>query len=46
MKLFETPTIDIEKLNVADVIATSCPTDDGCDGYDPNGCGAFECPFD
>ena len=45
MKMFETPTIDVEKLNIADVIATSivnCDTD--CPGQ--QACDAFDCPFD
>ena len=41
MKLFETPVIEIEKLNIADVIATSCPDD----GFDcPEDCPTFVCP--
>ena len=27
MKKFETPAMEIEKLNVMDVVATSCPED-------------------
>lgn len=43
MKLFETPTIDVEKLYIADVIATSaCDVD--CDGYVP--CNVNLCPED
>ena len=41
MKTFNTPSIEIVKLNVADVIATS---GDVCDGYDP--CDNFVCPLD
>lgn len=40
MKLFETPTIEIEKLDIADVIATST----GCDGYEE--CETNLCPRD
>lgn len=43
MKLFENPTIDVEKLNIADIIATSaCDVD--CDGYEP--CDTYLCPLD
>lgn len=41
MKLFETPTIEIEKLNITDVITTS---DMGCDGYEV--CETNLCPRD
>ena len=45
MKLFETPSIEIEKLSIVDVIATSGDT---CDINCPNQdeCNAFDCPFD
>lgn len=43
MKLFETPTIDVEKLYIADVIATSyCDSD--CSEYDE--CETHVCPLD
>ena len=43
MKTFNAPAIDIEKLNVADVIATST-CDEDCDGYEP--CDSYACPMD
>ena len=39
MKMFETPSIEIEKLYIADVIATS-----GCDEFEP--CPTHVCPLD
>ena len=42
MKLFENPTIDVEKLNVTDIIATSCPMD--CPGNEE--CETLVCPID
>lgn len=38
MKKFEIPTLEIEKLDVADVITAS--------GDDVNTCGSNACPFD
>ena len=41
MKKFETPAIELEKLDLMDVIATSPdPTTCWCDGYNE------ECPFE
>ena len=40
MKTFNTPVIEIEKLNIADVIATS----GGCGEFEE--CPTFVCPLD
>lgn len=40
MKLFETPSINVEKLNISDVITTS----GGCDEYEE--CNTHVCPLD
>lgn len=42
MKTFNAPTIEIEKLNIVDVITTSCAAD--CPEYED--CATFVCPLD
>ena len=44
MKTFNTPTIDIEKLDIIDVIATSGGCDVDCDGYEE--CTTYACRRD
>lgn len=41
MKKYEEPILEVEKLEVEDVINTSCTADGG-----DNNCGSNACPFD
>ena len=43
MKTFNAPAIEIEKLNIVDVIATSGCEEDCADYVE---CGSFVCPLD